>query len=252
MKYFLGMLLIPALLFSLSAPAQDKKGMKKDAPKVVVIVPLAVSPGAKAKLTIRGLKIDEAVEVRVAGVPVKLLKTAKTPVPNNQEPTRLGDSLVEAEVMLPVDTPAGEVLVQVITPTAEAPPHRLLVNAAAPTVEKEPNNGFRQPQSITVPIILDGQINQAQDVDVFRFEGQEGQKLVFEVLAARLGSPVDASLTLHDASGQIIASSDDTAESVDPRLEITLPRTGTYFLSLLDVHEQGGPQFVYRLIGDKK
>lgn len=253
MKYLFGLLLLSLLL--LSASAQDKKGAKKETPKVVVIAPLGISPGAKTKVTIRGLKFDDAVEVRIAaaGATASVLKSAKVPVPTNADPNRLGDSLVEAEINLPQDLPPGEVLLQVITPTAEAPPHRLLVNGTpAPIAEKEPNNGFRQAQPIQVPQIIDGSIGQPQDVDVFKIEGQAGQKLVFEVLAARLGSPVDATLTLHDASGQIIASNDDTADSVDPRLEVTLPRAGAYFLSLVDAHDQGGPQYVYRLIVSQK
>lgn len=254
MKHFSWLLLLPLFALTLSAPAQNKK-TKQEAPKVVVVVPLAVTPGVKTKLAIRGLKLDEAVEIRCSApeASVRILKTAKTPVGNNQDPNRLGDTLVEAEITLPKETPAGEVLLQVLTPTAEVPPHRLLVNGDPPPItEKEPNNGFRQAQPIAVPQLLDGMINQPQDVDVFKIEGQQGQKLVFEVLAARLGSPVDASLTLHDASGQIIASADDSADSVDPRLEVTLPRTGTYYLSLIDVHDQGGAQYVYRLIVDVK
>jgi hypothetical protein len=30
--------------------------------------------------------------------------------------------------------------------------------------------------------------------------------------------------------------------------KVTLPKTGTYYLSLLDAHDQGGPEHVYRLV----
>src|SRR5688572_8225481 len=112
MKYPIGLLIVGTSLLSLSAPAQDKKDPKKDQPKVIVAVPLSVSPGATTKVTIRGLKIDTATEVRLQTATAKLLKTAKTPVPNNQEPTRLGDSLVEIEVTLPADLPSGEIMLQ--------------------------------------------------------------------------------------------------------------------------------------------
>jgi hypothetical protein len=72
-------------------------------------------------------------------------------------------------------------------------------------------------------------------------EGQQGQKLVFEVLAARYGSPLDSILTLYDDGGRIIGTNDDHDGSPDSRLAVTLPKTGVFYLSLADAHDQGGP-----------
>jgi hypothetical protein len=100
---------------------------------------------------------------------------------------------------------------------------------------------------VQLPQAIDGAINQPQDVDVFRFEGKKGQKIVCEVLAARYGSPLDSILTLYDADGHVLASNDDYGGSADSRLELTLPKTGVYFFSLIDAHDLGGPSYVYRL-----
>ena len=35
---------------------------------------------------------------------------------------------------------------------------------------------------------------------------------------------------------------------MDSRLEVTLPRDGPYYVSVIDAHDQGGPAHVYRLI----
>ncbi len=98
-----------------------------------------------------------------------------------------------------------------------------------------------------MPLELQGSIGQPQDVDVFRIEGKAGQRLVLEVLAARFGSPLDPLLTLYDAAGQVVASSDDVDGGADARIEITLPRDGAYHLSIADANDQGGPQYLYRL-----
>ena len=66
--------------------------------------------------------------------------------------------------------------------------------------------------------------------------------------AARYGSGLDAALTLYDAAGQQLASNDDRGDNLDPRLEVTLPRAGVYYLSLIDAHDTGGPAHVYRLV----
>jgi hypothetical protein len=98
-----------------------------------------------------------------------------------------------------------------------------------------------------VPSIVEGAISQNQDVDVFRFEGKAGQVVVIEVLAARRGSALDSILLLHDADGKLIASNDDHAGSTDSLLEIKLPRTGAYFVTVMDAHDSGGVMHVYRL-----
>ena len=102
------------------------------------------------------------------------------------------------------------------------------------------------------PQVVEGAIQGAQDVDVFKIEGKAGQTLVFEVLAARLGSPLDPIITLYDDKGQALARSDDELPPDDPRLEVKLPRDGAYYLSLIDAHDQGGPTHVYRLIVETK
>jgi hypothetical protein len=96
--------------------------------------------------------------------------------------------------------------------------------------------------------MIDGRIDQPQDVDVFRIEGQAGQKLVCEVLAARHGSALDSILTLYNAAGRVVATNDDHGGSADSRIEVALPEAGAYYLSLQDAHDQGGPAHVYRLV----
>lgn len=235
-----GLLVLPRA-FSVSPPPQN--------PHVIVVSPLGVAPGVATKITVRGLRLDSATQVRFqdAKASVKVLSKGKAPVPDKQEPTRVGDTQVEAEVTLPPSTPAGTVSFVVVNAAGESPPHRLLVDGAGgPVKEKEPNNGFAQAQPIRVPQTVEGAINPAQDVDVFRFEGKQGEHLVCEVLAARHGSALDSILTLSDAAGHELASNDD-ADGADSRLEVTLPAAGTYYLTVMDAHDQGGPAHVYRL-----
>jgi hypothetical protein len=86
-------------------------------------------------------------------------------------------------------------------------------------------------------------------VDVFRFEGKKGQKLLAEVLASRHGSPLDSILTLYDANFAQLAVNDDfTAEHRDAKIETTLPADGVYYLSLIDAHDSGSNLHGYRLV----
>jgi Bacterial pre-peptidase C-terminal domain len=231
--------------------ADEKKPDKKDAPRVIVTAPLGIVPGMTTRLTVRGVKLDTATAVRFtdSNVTAKVLGKGKVPLGKDQDPAKFGDSQVEVEVALPPGSGPDAGSFVVITPGGESTPHQLLVETALPVVaEKEPNNGFQQAQPIAVPQVVDGTVHQPQDVDVFRFEGKAGQHVLAEVLAARHGSALDSVLTLYDADGRELASSDDAEGSTDSRLDVTLPRDGAYYLSLLDAHDQGGPAHVYRLI----
>ncbi len=241
-------LLLLALL-PLPLLAQGKKPAPAAGPKVVVAIPLGVKPGATTRLTLRGLKLDTATEVRCQEpkASAKLLKKGGARLPDPKEANRVGNSEAEVEVTLPPDCPARTVTVTVLTPAGESPPHALLVDRVPVVVEKEPNNGFRDAQPITPGQQVQGAIGQNQDVDVYRFEGNAGQQVVAEVLAARYGSALDSFLTLHDGNGRVLASNDDSDGSPDSRVELRLPRDGTYFLSVLDANDQGGPAHVYRL-----
>jgi hypothetical protein len=218
-------------------------------PKVTVVAPLGIAPGVKTRLTIRGLRLDSATEVRCQEpkATAKLLTKSKVGVPNPQDLDQLGDKQVEAEVTLPPDYPNRTVTVSVVTPAGESRAHELLVERAPVLDEKEPNNGFRQAQTIALPQEVQGRIDPAKDVDLFRFKGKAGQRLTIEVFAARYGSPLDALLTLYDDAGHILASCDDSGDSADPRLEVTLPKDGMYCVGVSDANDQGGATYLYRL-----
>jgi Bacterial pre-peptidase C-terminal domain len=250
-QLFRPLLIASMSLAALTVPAQEKKPEKKDVPRVAVCIPLGIPAGTPTKITIRGQKLDSVTEIRFfdPNVTAKILKKDKSPPPAKQEPTIVGDTMLEAEIVLPAGMSPADGYFVVVTPGGESAPHRLLLNGKIPVIpEKEPNNGFRQAQAVQVPQAIDGAISQPQDVDVFKFEGKAGQKIVCEVLAARHGSALDSLLTLYTSSGKIVASNDDHGGSTDSRIEVTLPEAGTYYLSLSDAHDQGGPAHVYRLV----
>jgi len=123
------------------------------------------------------------------------------------------------------------------------------------TMDQEPNNTPETAQAVTLPLIVNGRSDPPDDCDVFRFEGRAKEKLVAEVVARRLGSPLDSLLKLTDADGKQVAVNDDYEDKAsamathhaDSRIGVTLPKTGTYYLRLYDAQRKGGPDFAYRL-----
>jgi hypothetical protein len=244
------------LLFLAAAAAQDRKpAAKVPAPKLTVAVPLTVAAGQKVKLTVYGLNLDGVTEVRMHE-PKSRAKLAGTPrkttLPQNAPVERIGDWSVEVELDLAKELPAGTISFSVVGPNGESNAVKLAVADDTPRVkEKEPNEGFATAQPIAAPCVVEGAIGRERDVDVFKISGKAGEKLRLDVQAARLGSPLDALLTVHDAAGRVIASEDDTNGSADPILTMTLPRDGDYYVSLIDANDLGGPAFAYRLVVTK-
>ncbi|MBI2808158.1 MAG: PPC domain-containing protein [Planctomycetes bacterium] len=222
--------------------AQEKK-KPSPGPRVVLTIPFGAAPGKSTKLTIRGKNLDSASEVKVTGGSARILSKGKAGVPD-KNPDQVGDTQIVIELKLDAKTVAASLVV--VTPTGATKPHVLRVETA--TAEQEPNDGFNAAQMIALPIVVDGTISRARDVDVFHLQGKKGQRVFAEVHASRHGSPLDAVLALYDGKGQLLASNDDfTKEHRDARIEVVLPADGDYYLSLIDAHDTGGPLHVYRL-----
>lgn len=249
--------LMALLCCAATVQPEDKPPEK---PAILMSLPLGVPPGDAPRLVFRGLRLDGATEVKCGTekIQVKLVNSAKTPVPANQAAPRVGDTQVEIEIRDLAELP--EVLSFVVaTPAGESAPYRVPVHPAAESggaesprgsvvLEVEPNAGFRQAQKIAVPQVVLGSISNPQDVDVYEFVLEREQPLTCEVFAERLGSGLDALLTLYSGEGAVIATSDDLADSRDARIALAKVGPGRWLLVVQDANDQGGPAHPYRLV----
>lgn len=233
------LLLLAAALLPSTKPAPPK-----DQPVVRYAIPLTIPNTPKAKLVIRGAKLDAATAVKADVVGMKLLAKRKAAVPNNYPAEKIGDTEIEVEVDVPADFNGDAVTFTVVTPGGTSEPLAVLLAKGA-TAEKEPNDGFDKAQEVTRPVTLDGTIGRERDTDVYKFTGTKGQKVTLS--AASLGSPADLLLTVYDANRQVMLTVDDVDGKPDPSAEFTLPADGVYFVSILEVHDLGGTGFGYRL-----
>jgi hypothetical protein len=230
------------------ALAQTPKPAPKDAPRVLMALPFGIAPGKPVQVEMRGLNLDTAKSVRLAGKgTIKLLKGEKLTVPNMREASKEGSSRVLVEVALAEDVAGEAVEAIVVTPAGEAPPHRILVVRKPLTPEKEPNDGFKTAQPVKAGETIEGRIVRDRDVDVYRFELKAGEEAVVEVFAARHGGALDSFLEVFDSEGNIIASSDDLPGTTDSRVRWTAKKAGVYYASVTDAHGQGGPGHLYWL-----
>lgn len=237
--------LFVVLLVAPPLHADPKPPKPEDLPKVVVATPLGVVAGTTTKVTLRGSKLDGVTEVRCQSpaAKVKILSKGGT-----GDVPRVGNTQAEIEITLPAEYTGETVTVTLANKAGDGNAHRLIVDRGPLVAEKEPNNGFAQAQPVTIGQTVAGAIERGFDVDVYRFEGKAGQRIVAEIAAARYGSPLDSILTVYTSDGQFVAANDDLdATTTDSRLEISLPRDGAYYLSVVDANDRGSPAHVYRL-----
>jgi hypothetical protein len=237
--------------FAVLVAAAPKKPDDKT-PKVVMAAPLGLAPGKATKLVVRGLRLDAATEVHLHDPKgtAKIVSKGKAPLPNKEKDDvgRYGDTQIEVEATLSADYAGPTTTFTVVTPSGESSPHTLFVDHAPVVAEKKPNNSFTKAQPVQLGQTIEGVVNPGGDVDVFRFDGKQGQQVVLEVFAARYGSPLDSLLTLYDAGGRIVASNDDVDGTADSRIETTLPTSGAYYVSVVDANDVGSPSNIYRLV----
>jgi hypothetical protein len=81
---------------------------------------------------------------------------------------------------------------------------RLAVTGAPEISEREPNDNPAQAQAVTLPVVINGRINESRtpDQDYFRFNAHKGERVSIEVAASRLGSPLDSVIDVLDSEGR--------------------------------------------------
>ncbi|HZP81165.1 MAG TPA: PPC domain-containing protein [Chthonomonadaceae bacterium] len=155
-------------------------------------------------------------------------------------------------VTLPPE-PASEPFARALSlPNGPSNPILLATGAFPEALQAGTNDSIANAQKLPVPATVSGRLARQNSAaggaqaDFYRFHAAQGQKLALEVVARRLGSPLDSVLTVLDASGKELASNDDD-NGADSRLEFTAPQAGDYIARIADLNQRHGPDFVYRL-----
>lgn len=129
------------------------------------------------------------------------------------------------------------------------------------SLESEPNDDHAAALVLEAPAVANGRIDSPGDVDIYQVAALAGQPLAIEVVARRLGSPLDAVLHVAAADGQVIAWNDDhmskdghlhldeglITHHADPRLTVTPAIDGPLWIRVADTRHAGGPAYGYRL-----
>ncbi len=110
--------------------------------------------------------------------------------------------------------------------------------------------------NITTDETINARIDSAGDVDWYSFEAPRPRgNMIIQVMGRRLGSPIDAKLTIHNSRGEKIDEVDDTVDPsqgfmthhADPEMSLRIKEAGRYFIRVSETQNRGGEEYGYQL-----
>jgi hypothetical protein len=113
-------------------------------------------------------------------------------------------------------------------------------------IETEPNSQPEQAERITLPVVVNGQIAGERDQDFFVFAAKAGEVVVCDVMAARIGSPLEPVIAITDTQGKRLEV-DEIRVGNDPVISFRVPADGDYRMHVANLGFGGGPAYVYRI-----
>jgi hypothetical protein len=159
------------------------------------------------------------------------------------------------EITVAKDAPLGIQQVRVYDANGLSNPKYFCVGALPEMLEKEPNNTQKDAPKVTLPITINGRIQENSDIDGATFHAKPGETIVCEIQALRVLGQVGDSwlkgyMEIRDSDGVTLAESEGTSDDYyrwDPLIAFDPPKEGDYTVFYRDLNWRGEPMAVYRL-----
>jgi hypothetical protein len=180
----------------------------------------------------------------ITSIPTLWFEGPMLPLPDSQRQEDYPRDMAGSVVIAP-DAPVGPRRGHVWTAEGVAAGLTFVVGDLPEIIEQE-IDGDAIPVRVNFPVTINGRIFPRQNVDVWAVELKKGTTITASIMAARIGSPLDARLELLDPTGRVLVENDD-ADGRDPRLRFTAPADGVYSIRVSDSQNNGSPAHVYRL-----
>lgn len=203
--------------------------------------PVAAPKPETGMIRPRGLRAGSGGEFRITGKNLAGLAAARTSHPKVQAKVLKSDRADEAWIELTAapDAPRSAVDVWI----GEAGPLKVWIDDLLQIGEKESDASM----PVSTPCGVWGTLASPTDADVFAFPAKKGETLVFDLAAKRLGSKLEAVISVSDAAGRLLASNIDYEGEADPFLAWTAPADGLYHARVRDLQHAASPDHFYRL-----
>ncbi|HWB08465.1 MAG TPA: hypothetical protein VG826_04545 [Pirellulales bacterium] len=231
--------LVAILSLALASPSRGQvvaQRLRDDVPAVTHLLPAGLQRGQTTQITVYGERL-EGLDRVIGPAGVKLASVASVDAKS-----------ASVTIEVAADARPGVHTCYFLAKSGLSNPKQIRIDPWPQKLEQEANNRQNEATPISIPGGASGVLS-AADQDWFRFETAAGQRLVFEVLAERLGSPLRPVLTLFDAAGRELPQQTTAHRDIAPdsRLVYTFREAGTYFLRLHDLTYEGADFATYQL-----
>lgn len=206
-------------------------------PLLTVASPRGIERGHVVRLKLTGKNLSGVSAVTVTESAQGKITAALAPDPKSTE--------AWVEITSTVDAPLGAFSLAVTGPGGASMPVKLFVDDLPQVATSAA--ALSGPQALAAPLSVWGTFMPAGDVDHFVVDAKQGQTLVFDVAARRLGSKSQVALTITDAAGRVMAIAGAVGDDPDPLLAFTAPAAGRYTIKVADLAGGGTADNFYRL-----
>lgn len=170
------------------------------------------------------------------------LKAAPKMQDVNGKPQPVANQFV---VTIDGSVPPGLYDVRAVGMYGQSNPRTFVVGSQPEIQEKEANNTPLEAQPVEVGQVVNAKATPATDVDWYKFQGKQGQRVLCTVHAQRIDSRMHAALELYDPAGRRLDFSRDEVRH-DPLVAFTLPADGEYLVKTYDFVYGGSEEYFYR------
>lgn len=221
-------------------------------PALSTVSPQGAQQGQNVDIALKGQNLDTATAVWFSGTGITAeirQETQQAAVLFNgagvsgRVPT---DMQLIASLTIDPNAPLGIQQMRIVTPYGVSNAQNFVVGNLPEVKENEATEDTEKSNYLELPVTVNGDIASIDDQDSFSFDLKKDVKLICEVTAQRIGSPLDSYLVLQDANGAEVANSGQ-GNGLDSLLNYTALETGKYTLHIRDIRYKGGNGFRYRL-----
>ena len=220
---------------------------KFPSPELQEVYPAGGQAGTEVEVTIGGIDLLGIEGLKFSNPEIKAVRIFHPKTKNWAEPRPKGMSF---KVTIPKNIKPDSYDVRVLGYYGLSSPRIFQVSATLDPAEvdsesAEKNNTVASARVLSLESVANGKISK-QNADYYKLVLKKGQRVLIHCWAIRLGSKLDAKLTLFNPEGNEIYNNNDYVGR-DPMLDFTAPADGEYYVSVADQTWLGATGYVYRM-----
>lgn len=182
-----------------------------------------------------GAQAGQSVDVTLADNGLEELRTLQSSIPG-MSCERLDANRVR--LTIPENAPLGQHDLWAVSDNGISSPRMCVIGNRRELVESEPNDVASEPMPVPLDSVINGQVG---EVDHFRFEAKQGQRVVIECSAERIDSRLRAVLEVFDLTGKRLAANRGYF-GIDPLIDFRVPIDGSYAIRIHDLTSSGSAE----------